>query len=223
MAISVMCPGCKTVFSVSDKFAGKTGPCPKCKQTITVPAATGKGVVIHEPEAPSTTSTASGRAPTAPLVRFDLPMSPAQWVAWGVCLPLGLIAALAARLMWGPAATPVALLAAGAVGLALPCARLGYEAIRDRELEPYRGSTLFLRTVGCAVVWALLWLAHGFIPPDMTRDLWQWLYLAPIFFAVGGLASLVAFDFDWSPAVAHFSLYVLVTALARWLTGLPPV
>jgi len=57
----------------------------------------------------------------------------------------------------------------------------------------------------------------------MTRDLWQWLFIAPLFFAVGGLASLAAFDFEWSPAVVHFSLYVLVTALARWLAGYPPV
>ena len=31
MAIAVICPGCKASFRVSDKFAGQTGPCPKCK------------------------------------------------------------------------------------------------------------------------------------------------------------------------------------------------
>lgn len=223
MAISVICPGCKTVFSVSDKFAGKTGPCPKCKQSITVPATSGAGVVIHEPEAPATTSTASGRAPTAPLVRFDLPMSTAQWVAWGLCLPLALAAAFGGCVLWGPGATPAPLLAAGAALIAIACARLGYETIRDRELEPHRGAALLVRTLACAAAWTALWFAHGFIPSDMTRDLWQWLFIAPLFFAVGGLASLAAFDFEWSPAVVHFSLYVLVTALARWLAGYPPV
>ncbi|MBU6275951.1 MAG: hypothetical protein KGQ61_04905 [Planctomycetes bacterium] len=222
MAISVMCPGCKTVFSVSDKFAGKTGPCPKCKQQITVPAAS-KGIVIHEPEAPSTTSTASGRAPTAPLVRFDLPMTTTQWAVWGMLLPLGLFLALAARFLFGAGQAPGWCLAAAALLFAIPCARLGYEAIRDRELEPYRGLPLTLRTLACGVAWALLWFAHGFIPPDMTRELWQWLFIGPIFFGVGALAALAAFDFDWGTAVAHFSLYAIVTALARWLAGFPPV
>lgn len=222
MAISVMCPGCKTVFSVSDKFAGKTGPCPKCKQQITVPAAS-KGIVIHEPEAPSTTSTASGRAPTAPLVRFDLPMTTTQWVVWGMLLPLGLFLALAARFLFGAGQAPGWCLAVAALLFAIPCARLGYEAIRDRELEPYRGLPLTLRTLACGATWALLWFAHGFIPPDMTRELWQWLFIGPIFFGVGALAALAAFDFDWGTAVAHFSLYAIVTVLARWLAGFPPL
>ena len=34
MAIDVTCPSCHTRFQVSDKFAGKSGPCPKCKNTI---------------------------------------------------------------------------------------------------------------------------------------------------------------------------------------------
>ena len=37
MPISVVCPGCKARFNVSDKFAGKKGPCPKCKTVLTVP------------------------------------------------------------------------------------------------------------------------------------------------------------------------------------------
>ncbi|HVX61387.1 MAG TPA: hypothetical protein VHC19_12320 [Pirellulales bacterium] len=38
MPIAVSCTSCKAKFTVSDKFAGKQGPCPKCKATITIPA-----------------------------------------------------------------------------------------------------------------------------------------------------------------------------------------
>jgi len=37
MPISVVCNTCNSGFTVSDKFAGKTGPCPKCKSPVKVP------------------------------------------------------------------------------------------------------------------------------------------------------------------------------------------
>ena len=45
MPIQVTCPKCFTRFSVSEKFAGKKGPCPKCKSEITVPDV-GEEVVV---------------------------------------------------------------------------------------------------------------------------------------------------------------------------------
>lgn len=36
MAIDVVCENCKTKFQVSNKYAGKEGPCPKCKNNIVV-------------------------------------------------------------------------------------------------------------------------------------------------------------------------------------------
>ena len=42
MAIKVLCPGCRTLFTVSDKFAGRTGPCPKCKAPFLVEKITKK-------------------------------------------------------------------------------------------------------------------------------------------------------------------------------------
>ena len=37
MAITIVCPGCHKRFSVSDNFAGQSGPCPKCKTVIKIP------------------------------------------------------------------------------------------------------------------------------------------------------------------------------------------
>ena len=49
--------------------------------------------------------------------------------------------------------------------------------------------------------------------------MWQWFYLGPLFMAAGSLAAFAAFDLDWGNAAAHFSFYVLFSALLRWLAG----
>ena len=59
MAIDVTCIKCHTRFQVSEKFAGKSGPCPKCKNTIKIPELKDQ-VVIHAPEV-SGTKTATGQ------------------------------------------------------------------------------------------------------------------------------------------------------------------
>ena len=73
MAISVVCSKCRARFNVSDKFAGQTGPCPKCKNPIVIPKPA--AVTIHEPERPATSSKA-GRIPTAPIVFKEESPSP---------------------------------------------------------------------------------------------------------------------------------------------------
>jgi len=65
MAIQVICPGCRATFTVSDKFAGQTGPCPKCKKPITVPSDAAKEVTIHGPEVEAART---GRGPVAPVI-----------------------------------------------------------------------------------------------------------------------------------------------------------
>ena len=49
MPIAVVCSSCKARFQVSEKFAGKQGPCPKCKSIITIPKVE-EQVQIHAPE-----------------------------------------------------------------------------------------------------------------------------------------------------------------------------
>lgn len=223
MAIAVLCPGCKSRFSVSDQFAGRTGPCPKCKKPITIPAVTADAVVIHEPEAPVATSNGTGRAPTAPIRRTDKPISTLRFVAVGAAAIALLAAAWAAGRFMNPEEIPAWLMLAAAFLVALPCVMLGYVAVRDRELEPFTGTPFLLRSLACAAVYAALWGVKGLLPPDATAEMWQWLYLAPMFVVSGALAALVAFELEWGTAVAHFSLYAMVTALLRWLLGLPPL
>lgn len=223
MAIPVLCPGCKSRFTVSDQFAGRTGPCPKCKKPITIPAVAAQAVVIHEPEAPVASSTGTGRAPTAPIKRIDKPVSTMRFVAIA-CGVVGCLAtAWGMRMAIGPAATPPLVLLLGAFIVAVPCVMLGYAAVRNRELEPFTGTPLLFRSLACSAVYAGLWAVKGYLPPDATAEMWQWVYLGPMFVVSGAIAALACLELDWGTAVAHFSLYAMFTALLRWVLGLPPL
>ena len=222
MAIQVLCTGCGSRFTVSDQFAGRTGPCPKCKKPITVPKPAVKAVTIHEPE--PATPTAPGQRPiTVPFKRVDRPVAARTWILTGI----GAVVLLAGAWIVGratrPAGPSAGLLLGAAFAVAIPCVALGYAALRERELEPYRGRNFAIRTLICAAVYAALWAVKGMLPPDLTAEMWQWVYLGPLFLFPGALAALATLDLDWGPAAAHFSFYVLVTALLRWLAGLPPL
>jgi len=222
MPIQVVCPGCKSRFSVSDEFAGRTGPCPKCKRPITIPKPAAQAVTIHEPEAPVVSSQGTGRVPTAPITSTERPVSRLQFALVGI----GAIGCLLGAWLTGataPGKAPPWALATAAVALAFPCAAIGYRIARDRELEPYRGRALAIRVTICALVYAALWGVRALVPAEMTTEMWQWLYVAPIFFGLGALASFATLDLEWGAAVVHFSLYVLTTALLRWLAGFTPI
>ena len=76
MAIDVTCPACHTRFQVSEKFAGKSGPCPKCKKTIKVPEKKDE-VVIHAPEV-SGPKDSTGVAVLKPIGRTETRLSMMQ-------------------------------------------------------------------------------------------------------------------------------------------------
>ena len=124
---------------------------------------------------------------------------------------------------WRPDPPPNWILAAGGYLVAVPCVALAYAAIRDKELEPYRGRSLAIRVAICALVYGSIWLAKGVLPADTTAEMWQWIYLGPLFVFPGALAAVATFDFDWGAATLHFSGYVLFTSFLRWLAGLPPL
>jgi hypothetical protein len=217
MPIAVLCSKCRTRFTVSDRFAGQTGPCPKCKSPITIPKPV--DVVIHEPEGPAQTG-AAGRMPTAPIVFREEPVSRLV-VAAVVAGGLGMMAAafLAGRIFAGR--VPLLMQAPTAFLSALPCVLVGYALVRNRELEPYRGRPLILRAMICAGVYAALWAARGYLPADL--EIWQWTFVAPVFLFAGALAALATLDLDWGVGVGHFSLSVAFIAMLRYLAGLPPL
>jgi hypothetical protein len=169
------------------------------------------------------TSTGAGRVPTAPILNVEKPPSQPTVVLAAAGAAAAMLFGLLARVAWGPGLAPTWLLACGAIAVALPCVLVGYGLTRERELEPHRGRDLLFRGMICAAVYALLWGVRGFLPAEATAEMWQWLYIAPLFFGAGALAALATLDLDWTAGVAHFSFYVLFTSLLRWLAGFTPV
>ena len=85
MSILVVCPSCRKSFNVSEKFAGKSGPCPNCKKTIVVPEK-GQEVVIHAPEE----FAEGGRSVSGKLVTKPVAHASTRLNAVGVTVVLGI-------------------------------------------------------------------------------------------------------------------------------------
>ena len=220
MPIAVICPGCRAQFRVSEKFAGKEGPCPKCKTRITIPLV--DDVKIHTPEE-ATPTAAGGKATTAtgtprPVARAkrELKVVPTLLVA-GAAIIVLVVAWLGGELI----RENVALRVAGVLVVSLPLAIAAYAVLRDDELEPYRGRELLLRAVLCAAGYSLLWGIFWYLPDDAFRSNLYWLFIAPPFLAVGAGIALGCFDLPVQEALLHYAFYVLATLALRWLVGLP--
>jgi predicted Zn finger-like uncharacterized protein len=216
MSIAVVCPGCKAQFRVSDQFAGKTGPCPKCKATITVPALEAE-VKIHAPEE-TAPKDSKGRAISKPIPRVERKFNPKLAVA----IAGGTLAVLIVAWMAGRIVENKHLLAG--IGLTLfsfPLVVAGYEFLREDEAEPYRGRELWLRSSICAVLYALLWVAFWFVPAEWIVEYWSWFYIAIPFAIAGATAAFATLDLEFGAGFFHYSFYLAVTILLRYTIGLP--
>ncbi len=218
MPISVVCPGCKTRFRVSDRFAGQKGPCPKCKTIITVPKPT--RVIIHEPEDTRLNRDSRGRVIARPIFRYQSALS-AQilWITLGVTL----VVLLGAWLL-GPVFQANFVLLVGAVlVLAVPLCWLGYQLLFDREVEPHQGRALMVRTLVCALGYTAMVAALHFVPPGVLSEPWKWLYIGPLLVSIGTLVAVGSYDLDFPQAFLHFTFFALSMMLLRWLAGMPPL
>lgn len=242
MPIDVTCTGCKARFQVSDKFAGKQGPCPKCKAVIQVPEKSAQ-VVVHAPEVTGPKDS-KGKAVLKPITRKDTRLTPLLLVSLIGSVALVLGGAIALRFMYPlpppekptpgvvarkavkPAERPVptAFLALGALILAPPLSWAGYSFLRDDELEPLSGKELLTRTMICSATYATLWaiyllvkmLALGGVSPDATTMLW----LVPPFVVAGGAVGYACFNLTYSVGLVHYGFYLVCTVLLRLVIGL---
>ena len=85
MPIQVTCPGCLKRFTVNDKFAGKSGPCPSCRKVIKIPDKS-EEVVIHAPEQ-SGPKDSTGKSVLKPLRRKEVKLSMPVMLAAGLSTP----------------------------------------------------------------------------------------------------------------------------------------
>jgi len=219
MPIQVICPGCKTRFQVSDRFAGRTGPCPKCKTPIRIPTKE-EEVKVHAPEE----FASGGRSTTGQLVLKPIARRYARWnpvVAVGIAGASLVVVVLTALLGWVGVFQYRIMQAAGLLVISPPLVVAGYLALYDEESEPYRSWGLYLRAAICGAAFAGLWGLYGYVGPRvLTGEIWNWFFLAPPFLILGGLAGFACLDLDWGSGVFLYAFYVLVTVVLRWLAGL---
>jgi len=219
MSINVVCPGCHTRFKVSDRFAGRSGVCPKCKTAIQVPSAE-EQVKVHTPEQFDRGGRGvTGKLILKPIAREQTKLSLvlavgvlgatvvvflAAWLAGSILQQHGIVRALALLL------------------ISLPLAWAGYLFLRDDEnLETYSGKPLVVRTAICAAAYAALWGIFTHVAaPAITGDVWSWLLVAPPFVITGALVALACYDLDFVSGCLHYAFYLLVTVLLGGCAGL---
>ncbi len=219
MAIHITCPGCFARFSVSDKFAGRDGPCPKCKTIITIPDKN-EEVVIHAPEDAGPRDS-QGRPVLKPIKRRENELTPLL-ITLIIAVIVGLLAlALAVRFMAADkSAISIWWMALGAVVAAIPLVVAGYGFLRDQELGQFTGREFWLRAAICAVGYAASWaifpLAH------YTFDGWSltsWITAAVVMMIVGTIVGMMCWELDVIPGALHFGLYFGSCLVLRWVAG----
>jgi hypothetical protein len=210
MPIQVTCPGCKAQFNVSEKFAGKKGPCPKCKAVITIPApttvsaATSSGgkpaapgappapkaadVKIHAPEeALKSEKSKTGRPTLKPIFHDDLRLT---W-KMGLSVVGAIVVLFAAAWIGGRfVRAPAPLLANQQTDASLV-------AERQMALVPiYALRTVGLLLIGFPIVMAgYLVLRDDELEPYRGRSLlWRALICLVVYVGVWGLYALIPSD-----------------------------
>lgn len=218
MSIHVICPGCHARFQVSEKFAGKKGPCPKCKYEITIPSAN-EQIEIHAPEEHEGGGRGiDGKLVLKPIEREEVRVTPR---ALTVILGTIVVTVLAAYFAGGVFQSNLILRSAGVLVISPVLAFAGYTFLRDMEAEHIVGKPLYLRSLACGVAYSVLWAVFAYTSNQvLTGEMWTWLLVAPPFLVTGGLIGLALFNFDFTTGMLHYIFYVLVFIVLRWLVGL---
>jgi hypothetical protein len=229
MAIDVTCAACKTRFQVSDKFAGQSGPCPKCKAIIKVPDKK-EQVVIHAPEVSGPTDS-KGVAVLKPLTRKEVSLQAPQIAIIVGSLLVVLIVSVVLRVQFPGGKVPPPITILGAILLGPAIAFAGYTFLRDDELEPFSGTEVALRSLACGLAWAAIWGAFwlGFAywydwkPLPTGEPNWQIMAaVVPAMIALGAFASQASFELEITTGALHYAIYLGVTVILRLIMGLSP-
>lgn len=220
MAIRVTCNKCHTRFNVSEKFAGKEGPCPKCKTKIRVPDVS-EAVVIEAPKAAGPLDS-QGRPVLKPIKRKETVLSAVQLTIIIVSIIGFLAAALVFRFMIEePSEFPYWLMGFSAFLIAPPLVYVAYAFLRDSELDPFYRQELWARVMICSAVYAISWIAMplaAFAFND-SYEVGSYVAAGVAMLAIGGVAGMLCFDFDFIMGSVHYGLYMSICLLGRWLAG----
>ncbi len=220
MSILVVCPGCRKRFSVSDKFAGQSGPCPNCKRIIKVPDKS-QQVQVHAPEEfASGGRSVDGQLVTKPIARSKVRLNAVLVAGVGAAVITVLLFTFVLGRM-DLLKDYLVLRAAGVLLISPPLVVAGYSFLRDEEKVPYRGQELYVRAAICGLAYVVLWGLFGHVLHHyMTGEIWNWLVILPLLIAAGALGPLACLDMDFSSSALHYAFYLLVTIILRWVGGM---
>jgi hypothetical protein len=228
MPIQVTCPKCLKRFQVSDHFAGKTGPCPNCKEQIKVPDKS-EEVVIHAPD-DGAPKDRSGRSVLKPLKRKETDVTRKGLLLSGAAILVAFGLAFVVRYMSGSGDLSggglLVVKVVGALLLAPPLVWAGYTFARDSELAPYVGPDLRNRVLILSVILAALWLVYAFIPSyvmelDSASEMSYVVFgvIFSIMLVMGAFASVGTFGLEFLNGLVHAGLYLLVTLALAVVCG----
>jgi hypothetical protein len=224
MPISVLCPGCKTRFEVSEKFAGKQGPCPKCKQTIKIPEVVAEEVKVHVPDVFSSAGKdRTGRSISKPIPRRETKIRPGVIGAIVVGSTLALAVAVIGRGL--SEAIQYGIVVVGLLLVGPPISVGGYFFLRNDELEPHQGQALWVRAFLCGLGFAVLWGVFWYLrfQTGMPNETFHWFFVAPLFIGAGGGIAFAAFDLEFGSGALLYCFYLVVTIILRWAIGFPAI
>ena len=224
MPIAVTCPKCFKRFQVSDKFAGKKGPCPNCKNILQVPTKD-ETVVVHTPD-DGAPKDRSGQSIAKPIQRTETEVT-----RRGLIVTIGaILAAIAAAVVIRLTVDPTALWMriAGVIIVAPPLVWAGYSFARDSELAGYEGTELRNRVAVASLLlpatWLLYWLLPGYLfdldYPSQMSLVWFGIMMA-LMLGVGGIISTATFELEYLNGVIHAGLYIVATLLLAVIAGIP--
>ena len=224
MPIQVTCPKCLKRFQVSDKFAGKTGPCPNCKQPLKVPEAS-EEVVIHAPD-DGAPKDRSGQSVLKPIERKETDVTRRGLLITAGCVLAVFGLAAGFRLTGGAEGTPLWAQILAIFVLAPPLVWAGYQFLYDQELEPFLGEELRNRILVCSAIFAGLWLVYAFVPSyvfDLDQanmmDYTTFGITLCVMIGLGALASAGSFDLEFGSGIAHYGLYLIAIILLALVSG----
>ena len=223
MSIIVVCQNCLQRFKVSDKFAGKKGPCPKCKTILRVPLKEEEVKIHSAEETRQGPRGKSGELVLKPVAREAPQLGKGTWIAIAIgVFALPVIAVILRGV--APVELRRMIAATGVFVLAAPFVFAGYWFLKNDELEPYQGRALWIRTTICSLIYVLCWVVYAtLVPPEWKNEFWKWAFLGPAFGMVGATAAFACFDLDFGSGFFHFTFYAGGTAILGLLMGLPLV
>ena len=221
MGIRVTCPKCHTRFNVSEKFAGKEGPCPKCKSKIKIPAKS-EQVVVHEPEMSGPKST-TGESVLKPIRRKEMKLTTVHITLIVSLIVAFLLSALAFNFTFADKHTfPAWILWVSAIVMAPPICLAAYFMLRNQELGGYLGKELWVRVLICSAIYALLWIAMpiGKYAFSDSYETGSWIFALVIMAGGGAAAGMLCFDIDYLMGLVHYGLYLGLCIIGRLIAGI---